>query len=103
MITFSMSAIASLSIVGSRPTQGSGPLRRGGGALRALDAPAPDRLAQLDVGDDAGDRRQPKRGAPVGHHGDRREAEADDEGGEGANHARVPPADAAGQRQQVAE
>ena len=69
----------------------------------ALLAPARHRAAQLEVGDRAGDRRQPEREYAVGQDGrhDKRQRHA--ERRERADHAAVDAADPARQRQQVAE
>src|SRR6476620_11571268 len=66
-------------------------------------APALDRPAQLEVRHDAGDERQPEREGAEDEDGDDGEAGVDVERGEGADHAALHPADAAGHRQQVAE
>src|SRR3954451_11894264 len=64
-------------------------------------APPRHRLAQLEVRDDPRDRRQPERERAVGDDRDDRQARVDVERREGADHAALPPADAARDRERV--
>ena len=66
-------------------------------------APRGDAPAQLEIGDRAGQGRQPEGERAVGQDGADRVVRRDAEGREGADHAAVDSADAARQRQRVAQ
>src|SRR5947209_4038078 len=66
-------------------------------------APASYGPAQLEVGDHARDQRQPEGERTEDEHGDHREPGVDVEGDVGADQAALHAADAARERQQVAE
>ena len=75
----------------------------GGRLARVLALPASDGAPQGEVGDGAGDDRQPEDEAAVSEHRQQRKLGLDAERDQRADHAAVDPADAAGERQQVGE
>src|SRR3954454_974525 len=66
-------------------------------------SPPVDRPPQLEVGDDPRDQGKPEGEGPEDEHGDDRQPRVDVEGDERSDHPTLHPADAARQRQQVAE